>query len=102
MKKINNLNEIKEDTYFIFKHSAICPVSISADDRINEIEPKIKIPIYKITIQENRALSNEVAKKYNIQHESPQLILIKEEKAIWNKDHYNINEKEIKEALKNA
>ena len=100
MKQIKAFDELKGDAYFIFKHSNICPISANAQEVVKSMENNIRIPIFKIVVQTEREVSNEVEEKTHIKHESPQLILIKNGKAIWHKSHYDINEETIEEALK--
>lgn len=99
IKTIKNEIELQGDVFFIFKHSEICPISVAADNVVRKAESEIKVPIYKLIVQNARDLSNKIAEKYEIKHESPQMILIKDGKAIWNQSHYNINEENIKEAI---
>lgn len=100
MKQVKSFKELKGDEYFIFKHSSICPISAHAHEVMEKIEPKIKIPIYKIVVQTERSVSNEVEEKTGVKHGSPQIILMKNGKAVWNTSHYAITEDNIKKALK--
>ncbi len=50
-----------------------------------------ELPIYWINVREQRDLSNWVAETYDVTHESPQLILIRDGKPekVWS--HYEVN-----------
>jgi bacillithiol system protein YtxJ len=75
-------------TCYVFKHSTTCPVSARA---AREIEAsRTDLPIYRIDVIEQRDLSNWVAQRYGITHESPQLILLNDGKVrkVWN--HFEV------------
>jgi bacillithiol system protein YtxJ len=90
MKKITSLAEITENRYIIFKHSATCPISASAHKAVSGAIDRMELPVYQVVVQENRELSTEVARKFGVIHESPQVILIKDDQAVWNESHYGI------------
>jgi bacillithiol system protein YtxJ len=55
------------------------------------------VDAYFLDLIAHRDVSNEIARKFNVYHESPQLILIKNGKAVYDVSHSDINA----EALKN-
>jgi len=91
-----SINEITEhsnkEPVLIFKHSLTCPISADAYKRIVEGLEKglIPYPTYIVIVQNERDLSNTIAEKLGVIHQSPQLILIKDEKAIYDESHHNI------------
>jgi len=104
MKKFlhpNSLSEIikhsNKEPILIFKHSLTCPISANAYNGIEEGNKKdlIPYPIYLVIVQKERNLSNEIAQTFGITHESPQIILIKNGKALYNTSHRNIQVKNI-------
>jgi bacillithiol system protein YtxJ len=80
---------------FVFKHSTACPVSSRA--LIEVRGARGSLPIFQVNVIEQRDLSDWVAKKLNIKHESPQLILVKDGRArkVWNR--WEIKRDKIKE-----
>ena len=99
MKKFlhpNSLSEIIEhsnkEPILIFKHSLTCPISASAYNRIEQGNKKnlILYPIYLVIVQKERELSNEIAETFNVIHQSPQIILIKNGKALYDTSHEDI------------
>ena len=52
---------------------------------------KTELPIYWINVREQRELSNWVADTYKVDHESPQLILIKDGKPLKVWSHFEVN-----------
>jgi bacillithiol system protein YtxJ len=72
----------------VFKHSTTCPISATASREVRALATEL--PIYWINVREQRELSNWVADTYNVVHESPQLILIRDGKMqkVWS--HYEV------------
>ena len=73
----------------VYKHSTTCGISASAAKEVRAMETEL--PIYWINVREQRDLSNWVAETYDVTHESPQLILIRNGKPekVWS--HYEVN-----------
>jgi bacillithiol system protein YtxJ len=90
MEAISSLDQVKETRFFLFKHSNTCPISRSAHRAVSEADSAATVPIYMVVVQENRQLSNEIAQKFNVVHESPQLLLIEDERVVWHDSHYGI------------
>jgi bacillithiol system protein YtxJ len=100
IKIVTKKEELEGNIFFIFKHSSTCPISSRADLVVDSIE--FSVPVYKLIVQESRELSNQIAEEYGVKHESPQLILVKDGKAVWNKCHFDINENTVKKATEMA
>ena len=60
---------------FVFKHSTRCSVSAAAAVAVKGHQ--WSLPLYWIDVVEQRALSNWAAQHYGVEHESPQLLLIR-------------------------
>ncbi|MND04785.1 hypothetical protein D3C83_252140 [compost metagenome] len=52
-----------------------------------------------VKVVEAKPVSNAVAEKLGIQHESPQIILLQGGKPVWNASHHNIRAENIEAAL---
>jgi bacillithiol system protein YtxJ len=59
---------------FVFKHSVRCSISAMALNRLQESSKKMNI--YIIDVINNRDISNEVEKKFDVRHQSPQLLVV--------------------------
>lgn len=91
------LQDSNENSVFLFKHSTTCPVSANA---FKEYEAfSTDLDKYFLIVSESRPVSNQVAEDLGIKHESPQIFLLNQGKASWNTSHWNITEKNMKEAL---
>lgn len=106
-KKIDNLqvlNQIKEESknhpVLIFKHSTRCSISSMAlnrierswqDDEMKSIQP------YYLDLITYRDISNEIANEFGVYHQSPQVIVIKDGKAVYDNSHMGISYDELKQ-----
>ncbi|MEH6306142.1 bacillithiol system redox-active protein YtxJ [Olivibacter sp. CPCC 100613] len=76
----------------IFKHSTRCPVSGMAK-RTFEFESSLipeEIPVYLVDLIKYRDISNQIAAKWNVRHESPQVLLVKGDHCLYNESHSEI------------
>jgi bacillithiol system protein YtxJ len=97
---LGQLNEIiavsNEKPVAIFKHSTRCSVSRMALKQFeNEFNSSDKVTPYFLDLIAHRDISNEIAHRFGVTHQSPQLILIKEGKAIYNVSHSDIDAEEL-------
>ena len=98
---LNKLKEMIESSYktpvIIYKHSSSCGTSFLVKDRIERgwEENPIDLNIYFLDVIRNREISNEVEYRLSIRHESPQLLLISNGKAIYNASHMAISYQEL-------
>jgi bacillithiol system protein YtxJ len=64
-----------------------------------QLGPREDVPLAIIRVLEARPASNRVAEMTGIQHESPQLILFKDGKAVFDRDNWDIEAPAIAQAL---
>lgn len=89
----------KENKFFLLKHSLTCPVSAAAYNQYQAFtEGQAEVPTYYLAVQEARPLSNEIADRFHIQHESPQAILFANKNAVWNTSHWKITKDSLTSA----
>ena len=101
---LGQLNEImtlsNEKPVVIFKHSTRCIVSRTALKQFeNEFDLDDKVGVYFLDLLEHRDISNEIASRFGVYHQSPQLLLIKEGKSVYNVSHSDIDAEELKGKL---
>lgn len=97
------INDIKAATGYsiIFKHSTRCPISMMAKRKF-ELDEKLfddTTPLYFLDLIKFRELSKAVAETFNVQHESPQLLLIKDGECILDQSHSSISAEEVVEVM---
>jgi bacillithiol system protein YtxJ len=88
-------------TYAIFKHSTRCNISTMALNRMDKTDffEKFNVPFYYLDLIQYRNVSNYVAQKLQVEHESPQLLIIKNGKCIASETHNGIRESWLLEAM---
>ena len=84
----------------LYKHSVTCPVSARAQEQV--VELKHDIPTYAVVVQYARDLSEKVAEMFDIEHETPQAIIIKDGKPVADFSHAHITTKAVREAVEQA
>lgn len=92
----NQLKEINEvsfqKTVIIFKHSKRCGISAMVINRFEKnLEPfENNVAFYFLDLINYRELSNNIAQLYNVKHQSPQILVIKNGVLKTHHSHYDI------------
>ena len=85
-----------------FKHSPQCPISARARiemDRYLKSKPG-DIEFELIDVISNRARSDEIAQQFDVEHESPQVILVDDNnQVIWTGSHRHVTEENLSQAI---
>ena len=61
----------------VFKHSTRCSISRMIKERVERSAPQNHMPTYYLDLLEYREISNAIASRFNVQHESPQLLILR-------------------------
>ena len=98
---LGQLDEIialsNEKPAVIFKHSTRCIVSRTALKQFeNEYDVENQVSAYFLDLLEHRDISNEIASRFGVYHQSPQLLLIKNGKSVYDVSHSDIDAGELK------
>lgn len=102
LKQLDTIIDESENTpVVIFKHSTRCSISRMA---LKNFEREYAIEIehakpYFLDLLEHRDISNEIALRFEVVHQSPQLILIKNGKAVYTTSHSDIDAVELKDRV---
>ncbi|WP_426670324.1 bacillithiol system redox-active protein YtxJ [Mucilaginibacter sp. McL0603] len=88
----------KEGYSIIFKHSTRCSISLMAKRRLELDGDHLpeNLPVYFLDLIKYRDVSNLVAQDFQVHHQSPQLLLIKDGECILDQSHGGIS---VEEAL---
>ena len=89
----------QEKPQVIFKHSTRCSISSVAKGRLEKATAPEETPFYYLDLISYRSLSNSIADRFAVEHESPQILVIKNGKCVYNESHMGINMDEIKDQL---
>ncbi|NER13342.1 bacillithiol system redox-active protein YtxJ [Leptobacterium flavescens] len=96
------VQESKKQTVAIFKHSTRCGISrmvLSGFERDYDYNGE-EIKMYFLDILNFRNISNEIANRFNVWHESPQLLVFRDGKIIYHTSHGNIEAGKLNEFIK--
>jgi bacillithiol system protein YtxJ len=91
----NLISDSKQKTVLVFKHSNACPISARAYREMEKLDGQVNL----IEIQAVPELSREVESMTGVRHESPQVILLRDGKAVWNASHFDVNVSSVSKAL---
>tara|TARA_R110002012_G_scaffold322096_1_gene555361 strand:- start:49684 stop:50079 length:396 start_codon:yes stop_codon:yes gene_type:complete len=82
---------------FIFKHSTTCGISRMVMNTFKQTYDisKDQADLYYLDLHSYREVSNEVARKFQVIHQSPQLLVIKNGTAVAHASHGAINEVQV-------
>ena len=96
------IQESEKKTILIFKHSTRCGISRMV---LKNFESEWQLPesdnykLYYLDLLQNRDVSNEVARVTGVDHESPQLIILKDGKVVHHDSHHSIKAETAKQYL---
>ena len=93
--------ESKEQPIIIFKHSRTCSISNTALNRLErnwKEEDMTSVKAYYLDLLSYREISNSIANLFDVEHESPQVIVLKNGEAVFHKSHFDIDFASIKQA----
>jgi len=98
------LNEIKSNQGYslIFKHSTRCSISMMAKRRFEMDWDALPadLPVYFLDLIKYREISNQIAQEFQVHHESPQMLLIKDGECILDQSHGGISVEEAVSEIK--
>ena len=103
VERLEQLDDIQSDSFnstqAIFKHSTTCPISHMAKSRLENAWNIEGVAPYYLDLKSYREISNAIAEKWNVQHESPQIIIIRGGKAVFDESHLDISVEAIAGSL---
>lgn len=98
MQKIDSIEQFDQlvdsgETFFFLKHSTTCPISQAGYDEFAKFDSNGNDQLYFLTVQDSRELSNHIAEKFHVKHESPQAFLFVNSDVAWHASHFKITAK---------
>lgn len=93
--ELNNINQLSgiNGPFIIFKHSTRCPISGMAKRNV-ELEADMipdDVPVFYLDLIRYREVSNQIADRYAVRHESPQILLISDNSCAYHASHGDIS-----------
>ena len=108
-KEIKNEKTVKEieeistrKPVVIFKHSTRCPISGNVLGKLKNSlkeEGNLNAEFFILDIISYRDISGFIAEQFDVIHESPQVLIIKNRKSIYKESHFDIQYHKLKEKI---
>ena len=96
-----SIHAVKENshhkTQLIFKHSTRCGISRMTLKSFEKmlLEDDYSIDFHYLDLLNYRDLSNQISQEFSVHHESPQVLIIKNETCVFTASHYDITNIEL-------
>lgn len=104
LDSISQIDEIKSGMGYsvLFKHSTRCSISLMAKKAFEADWDNIptEVNCYFLDLIKHRDISAYIAETFQVHHESPQVLLIKEGECVLDASHSDISADEIAEMIK--
>ena len=119
------LAESQSRPVLLFKHSYTCGVSLEALDElvahlndrgsegsapletVSSPQPHAPAPRHNcppqyamVTVQTHRAVSNAIAQRLGVRHETPQALLVKDGRVVWSASHFRVTAAAVDDAIR--
>lgn len=100
LEQLDDLDKLSNDKpVLIFKHSTRCGVSLrmlSTFEKNWKESDTDQISAWHLDLLNHRDISNAIAQRYGVEHESPQILLIKNGKCVHDASHHFIDMDEVR------
>ncbi len=87
----------KTSPQVIFKHSTRCSISSVAKSRLEKNVLPGDIQFHYLDLLSHRSLSNHIADRFDVAHQSPQVLIIKDGTCVYDESHLAIDAFDIVE-----
>lgn len=91
----NLFADSKTRPVIVFKHSNSCSISSRAYREMEQFDGDVNI----LVVQSARDISRELANLTGVRHETPQVIILRDGKAVWDASHFDVNAAAVADAL---
>lgn len=88
----------------LLKHNTTCPISKGVLQRLGDADTGVSVlkGIHVLDLLAHRNLSNDIADRFEVEHQSPQLLLLHRGKCIYTEWGYDISADAILEAIEDV
>jgi bacillithiol system protein YtxJ len=95
------LAESADRPVLLFKHSYSCGTSAEAlDELLAHLSETSKEARYAmVTVQTHRDVSNAVAQRLGVRHETPQALLVRAGRVVWSASHFRVTADAVARAI---
>ncbi len=107
LREIDSITELDEvfgaDIAVLYKHSPFCGASRWARDEVLEfVQSHPGTPVFEVNVVRQRQLSQEIARRVGIRHQSPQVIVLRSGVPAWDTSHSGITSGALARAIEDA
>lgn len=96
-EQVDELFELSfSEPVIFYKHSSSCGISGGVFQIISDVDAQINM----VVVQNAPDLSDTIAERTGVRHESPQTIVVKKGKAVYHASHYDVTVADIETHLK--
>ena len=104
LRTLEDLDQLFADAsgpVLLFKHSPTCGTSAMAHEEVSDLlaGAPIGARVGLVLVQAARPVSNAVAERFGVRHESPQVLLIQGDRVVWQASHFGVTADAIREAI---
>ena len=89
------ITDSKQKPVIVFKHSTACSISSRAYREMEKVQADVNI----LVVQSAREISRELANLTGVRHETPQVIVLRDGRAVWNASHFDVQAGAVTEAI---
>jgi bacillithiol system protein YtxJ len=85
----------------LYKHSTRCGTSMRALREVERFARAVpEVPVFGIDVIRHRDLSDRAAERLDVTHKSPQAVLVRSGRSMWNASHSRITAAVLAEAVR--
>ncbi len=103
ISQLDELEKLSENkTVAIFKHSTTCGISrmvLKNFEADYEQQLNDSVDLYFLDLKAHRDISNAIAEKFSVRHESPQMVVLKNGEVVHHSSHQAISADKLKELV---
>lgn len=89
------LTKSTEGPVVIFKHSTTCPISAAAYREMTDFNREVAL----VEVQGARDLSEEIERRTGVSHQSPQVLVMRDGKVVWQASHFEVTADSVTKAV---
>ena len=82
----------------VFKHSTTCSISAAAYDEMCRFDGDVAL----VEVQRDRTLSKDIEQRTGVAHQSPQVLVLRKGRVVWEASHWKVKADAVQQAVKNA
>ena len=91
----------EEPEAVLLKHGAHCPISAGARHELAAFEAqRPQVPVFAVEVTTRRELSDYLAERLGVLHESPQAFIVRRGEVAWHAAHYDITARALADQVK--